>query len=332
MDNIALQHHFGVDMIRAGFTASEQYDSAVKFSIGMLPDRPGAMCTQYETPIGTLRRIDTFTETSPNIPFPTEHLIKSVDDLKVLIYLIEHTRFIPKYENIESTIRKYPDILVAGGLWQTGFQELLTSLVGIENFITFMYEYKDELEAAIEALNGKRLLEAHSAGQSPAEVIICYENTNVSNSSPKWIKHYELPLLDECAKILHSYGKKFIIHMCGKIELLVDDIAACQFDGIIDVAPPPTGDCDIPRAAEKLSGRGKVLGGGIDCTVFTKSDPEDFRRMVTAVIKSAKGIPGFMLGSGDAVPKGVSVENLKIASELARSITRNGHVTGAGTA
>ncbi|TAL31965.1 MAG: hypothetical protein EPN93_16640 [Spirochaetes bacterium] len=320
LDALDIQHYFGADMIRTHFTAAERYDSTVKFSIGMLPGQAGALCTQYETLMGTLRRMDTFTETSPNIPFPTEHLIKTAGDLRVLRNLIEHTQFEPTYEPIAAAIHKFPDVQVAAGLWQTGYQELLTGLVGVNNFINFMYDEKDELEATIEAINSKRLKEAHMAGLSPAEVIICYENTNVANSSPQWIKKYELPALNECAKILHSYGKKFLIHMCGKIAFIMDDIAECQFDGIIDVAPPPTGDCNIPPEAERLSAKGKILGGGIECTVFAEKDPEVFREKVTVLIESTRHIPGFMLGSGDATPKGVTVENLGIARELVNAL------------
>ena len=122
---------------------------------------------------------------------------------------------------------------------------------------------------------------------------------------------YEFPALAEYTEILHAAGKIHLVHMCGKVGGVLELIAEGPFDGIIDVAPPPTGDCDFRVAREKLCGAGKSLGGGIDCTAFVELAPEEMENHVFSRLCETAPGTGYLLGSGDAVPFGVSIETLR---------------------
>jgi uroporphyrinogen-III decarboxylase len=98
----------------------------------------------------------------------------------------------------------------------------------------------------------------------------------------------------------------------------VDKLAQARFDGIIDVATPPTGDCNIPAAVEKMARGGKVLAGGIDCTTFILKDPDEFQRRAEALVNSVKDKHAYIFGSGDAVPQGATEENIRRAGALAK--------------
>jgi uroporphyrinogen-III decarboxylase len=99
--------------------------------------------------------------------------------------------------------------------------------------------------------------------------------------------------------------------MCGEIGRVIDLIAAASFDGIIDVAPPPTGDCDFRSTYAKLARAGKCLAGGIDCTAFVNLLPAQVEAYVRNRLAEVAPGTGFLMGSGDAVPFGTPVENLR---------------------
>ncbi|MFP4059489.1 MAG: uroporphyrinogen decarboxylase family protein [Bacteroidales bacterium] len=310
---IEMQMQLGSDMLRG----VEAYKDAYHESVVHLKERKGEYETeQFSTPIGTIRKVSRFVPESPFIPFPTEYLIKTVDDLKIFRYVLEHTNPIADFGNVEYFRQKYPRKILSASMQDSPFYDLLTKQIGIENF-TFMYmEDPSELELTMEAMMKVKNRYVELSAQSPADVIICYENTNTANSMPDWIQAYAFPQLDEFAAIAHQYDKPLLVHMCGKINLLLDKIAERKFDGIIEISPPPTGDCDFPKAIQIMEKAGKIMAGGIECNQFTLSDNTAFEESVEKFLDSLPESPYFFLGSGDAVPKGVTAENLMSAYRI----------------
>jgi len=313
MDIINVQKAFGADMVRGPWCYKEQYDSTIRIEEKRVN---GSIITRYLTPVGTLQKTETFTKESPNIPFPAEHLIKTAEDLETFNYLTEHTSCVPDYKELEDALKKNSNIVVATGIMSTAFEDMLAHHSGVEKFVYLYYDHTALIEETMAILKQKREREAAITAQGPAEVIICYENTNTANSSPEWIKQFEIPMLNDYARIMHDHGKKLLVHMCGHINMVVDQIAAALFDGIVDVAPPPTGDCDLPAAVRTLGAQGKVLTGGIECTMFAHLKPDALVSEVRSLVSSIPDTRCFFLGSGDAVPQGTSVENLNAIKAL----------------
>jgi hypothetical protein len=319
MEVMEVEVLFGSDLIRGRFCWQESYGSDIKHTIKEegVGWGTGTVTRTFETPKGTLKGVRQFTPTSPNIPFHVEHLVKTIEDLRTFHYIIENTTFVPDYSVLEDAVKKYPDQLVSGGVPEPPFRYLLMAIVGIERFFMLYFDHKEEVEALMEAIQAKFLEAVEIAIKGPAEVLISYANTNTANSSPAFIEQYEFPQLNEYARRIHEHGKKVLIHMCGKINLVIDQIADAEFDGVIDVPAPPTGDCDFPDAAQKLAAKGKILAGGIDCTRYIQKDTEKFIRETQEFVDSIQCKERFMLGSGDAVPQGATVENLLGARKLA---------------
>jgi uroporphyrinogen-III decarboxylase len=303
-------------MYRGASANSERFDAAIRHSHINRGD--GTIVDVYETPRGTIREVHTFTPESPYIPFPTEYSIKTWEDLDAYLCLTEHTLVEPDYQRLGELINAYPDAMVTAGVTDTPLPALMTKLIGTENFVFMHSEDRVRIRQAMDAMQGLHRQRLEAAALGPAEVYICYENTNTNSFGIRWIEEYELPWLNEYADILHAAGKKLLVHMCGRIRLVIEQIATARFDGIIDVAPPPTGDCDVAAAAHTLSQHGKTLGGGIGCTTFILQDADRFEHEVRKLVNAAAGNPRFMLGSGDAVPQGATEENLRRAGAIAK--------------
>jgi uroporphyrinogen-III decarboxylase len=81
--------------------------------------------------------------------------------------------------------------------------------------------------------------------------------------------------LVDFTRIMHSYGKKSIIHMCGHIGNLLSEIREIQLDGIHAMTEPPVGDCYFEKALDIL-GEDTIIIGTLNSTVFqSQSATED---------------------------------------------------------
>jgi len=315
-DIFEVQRHFGSDLYRGGWASAERFDDAIRHTHTDPGD--GRVIDVYETPRGTIREVHTFTPESPYIPFPTEHLVKSWADLDAYLCLVDHTVVEPDHQRLGELIAAYPDVMITAAVTDTPLPMLMTKLIGTEGFVYMNAEDPARMRRAMDTMQALHRLRIAAAAKGPAEVFICYENTNTDSFGVRWIKDYEIPCLNEYADLMHTAGKKLLVHMCGHIQRVVDQFAGARFDGIIDVASPPTGDCDIPAAVRRLGARGKLLGGGIECTTFVLPDADLFERRVRELVTAIPDKSRFLLGSGDAVPQGATAENLRRAGAIAK--------------
>ncbi len=314
---IDMQMELGTDMLRGVVAYAEEYGPDIKYE---KITSGNDVIEKYQTPVGNLQQTSRFVPESPFIPFPVEYLVKTVEDLPVLRYLAENTIVKASYDDVEFYKNKYPKKIISASLSDSPFYDLLTKIVGVENFTYFYMDDPNELILTMEKLQEKKEKHLEVSAQSPADVLVIYENTNTSNSMPDWINEYAFTSLNRFADIAHKYDKPLLIHMCGKINLVLEDIAKCRFDGIIDVAPEPSGDCDFPRAIKLMEESNKIIAGGIECNQYTKSDNEQFRNSVMDFIKTLPQSRYYLLGSGDAVPQGATEDNLVSAYEISKTI------------
>ncbi len=316
MDTFDLQVLLGADMLRGAAAYKESFDSTVHHTQTKNDNGKGTITISdtYETPVGNLRQVNIYKPESPNIPFPTEHLIKTIDELKILRYILEHTIVEPDFEKLNSLIQKYPDHIISCSIDDTPFMHIQTKYIGIENFVYFYYENPEEIEHTMNVMQELVKKRALVSSQSKGEVFISYENTNTAGTSAEWILQYEFPQLNEYSRIFHQHNKKHLIHMCGKIDLVAEDIARTEFDGIIDVAPAPTGDADFARITKLMAENNKIVSGGIECNTYCLKDIQQFEKEVKSLI-GVVDKRSFILGSGDAVPQGAKIENMLFVKE-----------------
>jgi uroporphyrinogen-III decarboxylase len=109
--------------------------------------------------------------------------------------------------------------------------------------------------------------------------------------------------------------------MCGRLTGFAGPLCHADQDGFIDVAPAPTGDVAFGEAKAGWA-KDKVLVGGIDATAFAGLSPEEMRVYVRDLLveieKGAGSFHKFILGSGDALPKGTPVPVVRAVSETVR--------------
>jgi len=277
----------------------------------------------YETPVGDIQEIYERRESSPWMAFPVEYKIKESRDLKVYRYITEAQQFVAFYDRfIELNEEIGEDGIATTPGPYSPFQMLLEVELGVEGFYYFLEDYPNEMEELMEIMHCKNLEACEIILESPAEVVILYENTSTSYMSPPMFSRYIQSHLNEYADLYHKAGKILLIHACGKLKDIAEEMGRGHYDGICDLAPPPTGDLDLAEA-KRLWGDRKVAMGGIDATAFVSLKPEQMKEHVREILRQVSSYRGVILGSGDAVPFGTPIENLKAISEVVEEFFLN---------
>lgn len=276
------------------------------------------MCEIITTPVGVLKGIWKYTDRVGAIPHFVKYVVNNYEEMKIFHYAVEHFNKEPpkpRHETFLQIDRLMGDEGVpTASMFNTPFMHLIEFVFGLENTYLLLYDHREEFEDILDKMHTAQKRHVEVLAASPTLVVIEYENTSSTLISPAIFRRYCLPYLNTYADILRAAGKIFLIHMCGKLHAMVDDISQGHFNGICDIAPKPTGDLTLYEAAARLPE--KVVIGGIDATTYISQNPEFVREKISAVIEQVKQFRGILLGSGDVVPRGVQVENFQIIREL----------------
>jgi uroporphyrinogen decarboxylase len=134
---------------------------------------------------------------------------------------------------------------------------------------------------------------------------------------PDVIRQHLIPQYKRVVDIVHAADKKFLLHSCGNIFPVMDDLIAAGIDA------KHSNEDQIAVFDEWIrlySGRIGLLGG-IDVNDLCLNSYDDIRRMVidkgTRFRNSAKG---FALGSGNSIAGYIPVEGFMAMVDAAREI------------
>ena len=134
---------------------------------------------------------------------------------------------------------------------------------------------------------------------------------------PDIIRLHILPQYKRIIDLIHSSGKKFLLHSCGNIFTLMEDIIALGID-----AKHSNEDQIAPFSEwiDKYSGR-IGLFGGFDLNLLIMSDPDTIYRTVleqgSLFRQTARG---YGLGSGNSIPDYVPVDGFMAMIEAVKEI------------
>jgi hypothetical protein len=302
-------------LVREGLRKERRVDyvaNGVTVQVALQPTVQGTELTQsYTIPGRTLTARSVFTETSPFLPFPVEHLIKDIDDLVAYRYIVEHEQYKADFDNFTVEDKRIGDLGIATDTaLGSPIQGLLQHLIGIEPFYTvFLPDHREELLALMDAMHRSHCALCEIMAGSPAEVVIDYENTSTTFISPDLYEEFTLPIIDDYADIFHSRNKLFLTHRCGKLRALLPLLRRGRDDGIVDISPEPTGDLPIWEAKQALPG--KVVAGGLDATFLAHWNPDQVVAYTREIMDRSGGPDRLIIGSADAVPKDARLDNMK---------------------
>ena len=191
-----------------------------------------------------------------------------------------------------------------------GVLENLVSLLGFEE-LCFMLEDGPGLLCEIADAIGSRLLRYYEMGlqQDSVGAAIVNDDWGFKSQtflSPAHMREFITPWHRRIVQAVHAAGLPAILHSCGDLNLLWDDIIDdLKFDGkhsYEDTILP------VEEAYERYGSRIAILGG-IDVDFLCRATPDAVYRRCKAMIERTQLRGGYGLGSGNSIADYVPAEN-----------------------
>lgn len=188
-----------------------------------------------------------------------------------------------------------------------GVLENVISLMGYDNLCYALYD-DPQLVADIFEKVGTILMKYYEIVCPRNDVMAVISNDDWGfNTQPmmssEHIRKYVVPWHKEIVKIIHASGKPAILHSCGNLESVMDDIISIGYD-----AKHSFEDNIVPVEDFYDSYKDRIaVMGGIDLDFVCRATPDEIYNRSRKMLE--KGIKGYALGSGNSIPDYVPVEN-----------------------
>lgn len=128
-------------------------------------------------------------------------------------------------------------------------------------------------------------------------------NTLISDTH---IRKHIIPQYKRIIDIVHSYEKPFLLHSCGKIVNVMDDLIH-----VAGIDAKHSNEDEIAPFSFWTAKYGDRIGnfGGVDMNVLVTGTRESVREYTMGIIRNAADRKGFACGSGNSIPDYVPAEN-----------------------
>ena len=143
-----------------------------------------------------------------------------------------------------------------------------------------------------------------------------YKTATIIN--PKDITNLIIPQYKRIIKIIHEAGKPFILHSCGNIFSIMEDLIESGIDAKHSNEDTIAPFCEWQKRYSKKI----AIFGGADMGFLCTADDKSIKEYVNDILKSSSEFTGFAFGTGNSIPDYIPVQNYLIMLETAE-IFRN---------
>jgi uroporphyrinogen decarboxylase len=198
-----------------------------------------------------------------------------------------------------------------------GVLEVLTELFGFEELC---YQLADEPELVEETLEmtGTRMVRYFEicASHPKVDVLLHSDDWGFKSStilSPAQLREYIIPWHKKVVDVCHKHGKPVILHSCGKLDAVMEDIIALGYDAkhsFEDAGTP------VEEALARWGAKIPILGG-IDMDFLCRKTPAEIKARARKLLEMTAATGGYALGSGNSIPGYMPYENYIAMNEVA---------------
>lgn len=277
--------------------------------------------TVVETPAGKLTSVMQGNTSNPGWFFKKWPVVTE-DDLRVQMWLIEHTGWEWDRERYDALFAEWGDIgLPVMFTWpRVTVQNLYHDIMGTEGGVYAMTDYPRTVEKYFTALNecSLRLMDVINA--SPIEWVNFGDNLHGGTLSPSLFRKYVLPAYQQRCDRLHKAGKFAFSHWDGDVKPLLPYARDCALDGIEAITPKPQGDVTLEEMKAAL-GDEVFLVDGIAAVLFENTFP------VEALVEQVHRLidlfaPKLILGISDEMPSRGDIGRVRLVKEIVDEYNR----------
>ena len=271
--------------------------------------------TTLRCPAGVLQSVDAQAEDGSWCP--TEHFAKSLEDLEVVRYVVEHTRFVPRFDRLEKEMAGIGEQGMCDlVLPRSPFGKLVHWYLGFEQVV---YALHDDPQAVVDYLDfqAEHDLElVRLAAQAPARVVIMSDHTDENLIAPPYYRRYCIPYYRRVSEVLHAAGKILSTHLDGNIRGYLKDLPEAGFDLLDGCTPAPMTNYEVEELAEALPANIRCFCG-VPATLLVQGlDDEvilDFGRRILDAFAGR-----VILNVGDILPPNGNIHQVIKLGEMAR--------------
>lgn len=208
-----------------------------------------------------------------------------------------------------------PDGMKAIGGVGNGVFEIVQDLVGYENLCIFSFE-EPELYASLFEKVGQILYEIWQWFLKNYSDVYCVcrfgddlgykSNTLLSHED---IRKHIIPQYARIVDLVHQYGRPFLLHSCGKIFAVMEDLIDAGVD-ILNPIQPCSKDMNPVNLRDTYRNR-IVFHGGLDTQeILPKCSPEQVAEEVRKLIDVFKSEGNYIFAAAHNIQTDVSAENI----------------------
>lgn len=226
------------------------------------------------------------------------------------------------FEFLDDIKPEIPDGLKLVACGPGGVLENVIRLAGYDN-LCFMSIDDEGLTKDLFDAVGSRLVKYY-------EICAAYDSVGalISNDdwgfktqpmlSPEAFRKYIIPWHKKIAEAGHKHGKPVILHSCGNLETLMDDIIDdIKYDGKHSYEDNI---CPVEDAYEKWGSRIAIMGG-IDLDFICRNPKEAVYERSKKMLERSASRGSYALGSGNSIPEYVPKENYYAMISAATDMT-----------
>jgi uroporphyrinogen decarboxylase len=191
-----------------------------------------------------------------------------------------------------------------------GMLEPLMWLMGFCPFAVALYDSPDLITAMVEQITNiyvpiaEALIDMDCVGGLFTPDDLGFRTGTLV--APEHLRQYVFPYHRRLAEIAHAHGKIYILHCCGNVEAVMDDLIE---DVKIDAKHSFE---DLIMPVETVKARyGSRMGivGGIDIDLLARASEQDVRGRVRQVLDACMSGGGYALGTGNSVTNYIPIRN-----------------------
>jgi uroporphyrinogen-III decarboxylase len=276
---------------------------------------------EYQTKIGNLSIIHQKHELGGLHNRIVKWPIEKPSDYRVMEHILEHQVAKPDNEGVLKADEEVGDSgILMGFQTSSPVQNLIQEWMGLVQFYNHLMKYTADLENLMALMHEKNTEVYEVMAESPVEVQCIIENTDIGLVSPKIYEKYSMKHVKDFVDIMHRHGKIAIVHMCGKINGLLQLIKQTGLDGIDTLTPVPVGDIEYRRVYQ-LFGEKFVVYGALQATSWHLKylTLQDIERNIDEFVKDVLDKPFIFLLGADGLP-GVPIEKFKAIAKFVQKI------------
>jgi uroporphyrinogen-III decarboxylase len=263
--------------------------------------------TIYKTPLGNLRKI-------VNNGHLTEYPVKTLNDIKIMKFILKHTKFHFLYQHFKDAEEKLGERGVPCTFFpRSPYMRLIVDYMGFSKTIIFLKRYSSQLESFMKDIEEWDDNMYEILVKSPLKIVNFGENIDANLSPPKYFEKYLIPYYKKRVRQFHQAGKYCHIHMDGSLKDLLPYLGTLPFDGLEALTAVPQGDVTLEELKNAIGN--KIYLDGIPSILFLNQYSmkyvRDYAQMVLKMFS-----PNLILGVSDEMPPNGDIRKIEMLAKI----------------